>query len=58
MKEWQQRVLDGRSDRLEMFLFSGGCSNVGESERRLLHRQHIAMLEYSDILGKRIDGWD
>jgi hypothetical protein len=59
----QQRVLDerreleGRLDRLSVFLGTPAFEALPEAERQLLVKQSGAMVAYSDVLAERLDLW-
>lgn len=64
MKPHQQRVvdekkeLDDKIDKLVKFIYGGNVfSDLPEEEQARLMRQHLAMVEYSTILGERIDAF-
>jgi stress-induced morphogen len=59
----QQRVvdekqeLDGRRDKLEVFIVSDLFQTLDSAEQERMLRQAKAMGEYSLILGERIQAW-
>lgn len=59
----QQRViaekqeLDDKISKLSAFLNSDSASKVNFDEVQLLNKQLICMIDYSIVLGKRIDLW-
>ena len=60
MEAFQQRVvdekkeLDGRIERLRLFVNEEIFNTLPLNERRLMGSQHELMRDYSVILGKRI----
>lgn len=60
MQAHQQRVvaeraeLDGRLEKLDLFLGTPVFAGLSEPERALLEQQSAAMGAYSDILAERI----
>lgn len=63
MEEYQLRVveekseLDARIEKLHRFMMGSQYDKLSELKRDQLVRQHIAMSQYSGILGERINGF-
>jgi len=63
MEPYQERVveekteLDVKIEKLHRFMMTSGFDKLSELERDRLVRQHIAMSQYSGVLGERINGF-
>lgn len=53
----EKAELDGRLRRLGDFLRSPTFETVGIEEASRLRKQHALMVQLSDVLGQRIDGF-
>ena len=52
----EKSILDDKIEKLHRFMMSGKYDKLSELERDRLMRQHIAMSQYSGILGEIING--
>lgn len=53
----EKRELDVKIEKLHRFMMTSAFDKLTELERDQLVRQHIAMSQYSGILGERINGF-
>ena len=59
----QQRVfyekvdLDTKTEALRKFITGAALDGLPTAEQSRLRRQHVAMCEYSTVLGERIAAW-
>jgi hypothetical protein len=53
----EKRELDLRIEMLHRYMMGSQYDKLSELERDQLVRQHIAMSQYSGILGERINGF-
>ena len=53
----EKRELDLRIETLHRYMMGSQYDKLSELERDRLVRQHIAMSQYSGILGERINGF-
>lgn len=53
----EKRDLDERKDKLEEFFDTATFAQLDDSEQGRLHAQHAAMVDYSRILGDRIEAF-
>jgi len=52
----EKNYLDDKIKKLHRFMMTSSFDKLSELERDQLVRQHIAMSQYSGILGERIHG--
>lgn len=63
MQAYQERVikekveLDEKMNKLNQFLDSPALKDIPQSDQYLLHKQSIAMLQYSRVLAERINNF-
>lgn len=55
---WERKELDDKIDKLIKFMGTDKFWELPEIERTYLNRQHLAMVEYSKVLVKRIELFD
>lgn len=53
----EKRDLDERKQKLEAFLDTPTFAQLDDSEQGRLHAQHAAMVDYSRVLGDRIEAF-
>jgi hypothetical protein len=53
----EKRELDVKVQKLHMFMMSYRFEKLPQPEKDRLERQHIAMCQYSGVLGERINGF-
>ena len=53
----ERRELDKKIEKLHRFMMTSSFDKLNELDRDRLMRQHIAMSQYSGILGERINGF-
>lgn len=52
----EKKELDIKIENLHRFMMTGSFDKLSELDRDRLMRQHIAMSQYSGILGERLNG--